>query len=319
MIKGNRIFVTGGAGFIGSALVRRLINDNKMTVYDDLYRDAMKHMGLLDHSNLTFVHGDVLDAGNVEKNVGGCDMVVHLAAIAGVDTVISMPVRTMEVALIGSYNVLKACAKRKRIKRFVDFSTSEVYGSVAKDVKESDVTPIGAIGEPRWTYAVSKLAAEHMALSYFRQNGLPAVTIRPFNIFGPMQVGIGAIHIFIKKALKGEPMSLNNGGGQIRSWCYIDDMIEAILLCLEKDEALGQSFNIGNPANTMTIRELADMIKRIVGSDSEIISVKNNRAEVEVRIPDIGKARKLLGFEPRIGLEEGLSRTVEWYRKNIKE
>lgn len=319
MIKGNRIFVTGGAGFIGSALVRRLIDNNKVTIYDNLHRDAIKHTGLLDHPNLTFVHGDVLDAGNVEKTLDGFDMAVHLAAIAGVDTVISMPVRTMEVALIGSYNLLKACAKRKGIRRFVDFSTSEVYGSFAKDVKESDVTPIGAIGEPRWTYAVSKLAAEHLALSYFRQEGFPATTIRPFNIFGPMQVGIGAIHIFIKKALKGEPIRLNNGGGQIRSWCYIDDIVEAILLCLEKDEALGQSFNIGNPANTVTIRELADTIKRIVGSGSEIISVKNDRAEVEIRIPDIGKARSLLGFEPKVKLEEGLSRTVEWYRKNIKE
>lgn len=315
MIKGSRIFITGGAGFIGSALVKRLISDNKVTVYDNLHRDALKHTGLAEHSNLKFIQGDVLDAGSIDKNIGDSDIVVHLAAIAGVDTVLSMPVKTMEVALIGSYNVLKACANRKGIRRLIDFSTSEVYGTVAKDVKESDATPVGAVGEPRWTYAVSKLAAEHLALSYFRQQGLPAVTIRPFNIFGPMQVGVGAIHIFIKKALKGERITLNNGGGQIRSWCYIDDIVEAILLCLEKDEAVGQSFNIGNPANTVTIRELADMIKRIAGSRPEIISVKNDRAEVEVRIPDIGKARKLLGFEPRIGLEEGLSRTVEWYRK----
>jgi nucleoside-diphosphate-sugar epimerase len=318
MIKGSSIFLTGGAGFIGSALVRRLIENNKVTVYDNLHRDALKHTGLAEHPNLKFVHGDVLDAGSVDKGIGDSDIIVHMAAIAGVDTVLSMPVRTMEVALIGSYNVLKVCAGRKGIKRFIDFSTSEVYGAVARDVKESDATPIGAVGEPRWTYAVSKLAAEHLAMSYYLQQKLPAVSIRPFNIFGPMQVGVGAIHAFIKKALSGEPITLNNGGSQVRSWCYIDDIADAVLLCMEKEAAVGQAFNIGNPQNTVTIKELAEMVRKIAGSSSGIVPVKNDRAEVEVRIPDIEKARKLLGFMPKVGLEEGLSRTVDWYRKEQK-
>ncbi len=318
MIKGSRIFLTGGAGFIGSALIRRLIENNKVTVYDNLHRDALKHTGLADHPNLKFVNGDVLDAASVEGSIGDSDIIVHLAAIAGVDTVLSMPVRTMEVALIGSYNMLKACAGRKGIKRFIDFSTSEVYGAVARDVKESDATPVGAVGEPRWTYAVSKLAAEHLAFSYYMQQKLPAVSIRPFNIFGPMQVGVGAIHIFIKKALRGEPITLNNGGGQVRSWCYIDDIADAVLLCMEKEAAVGQAFNIGNPQNTVTIKELAEMVKKVTGSASGIVPVNNDRAEVEVRIPDIEKAKKLLGFMPKVGLEEGLSRTVDWYRKEQK-
>jgi nucleoside-diphosphate-sugar epimerase len=133
-----------------------------------------------------------------------------------------------------------------------------------------------------------------------------------------MQVGVGAIHIFIKKALKGEPITLNNGGAQVRSWCYIDDIADAVLLCMEKEAAVGQAFNIGNPQNTVTIKELAEMVKKVTGSSSAIEAVRNDRAEVEVRIPDIEKAKKLLGFMPKVGLKEGLSRTVDWYRKEQK-
>ncbi|MFA5094392.1 MAG: NAD-dependent epimerase/dehydratase family protein [Candidatus Omnitrophota bacterium] len=317
MIKGSSIFMTGGAGFIGSALIRRLIENNRVTVYDNLHRDALKHTGLAEHPNLKFVHGDVLDAASVDRSIGDSDIVVHLAAIAGVDTVLSMPVRTMEVALIGSYNMLKACAGRKGIKRFIDFSTSEVYGAVARDVKESDATPVGAVGEARWTYAVSKLAAEHLAFSYYLQQKLPAVSIRPFNIFGPMQVGIGAIHLFVKSALKGETLRLNNGGSQVRSWCYIDDIADAVLLCMEKEAAVGEAFNIGNPRNTLSIKELAGMVVRISGSSSGIVDEKKDAPDVEIRCPDISKAERILGFSPKVGLEEGLKRTIDWYRENL--
>lgn len=318
MIKGRNIFISGGGGFIGMSFTKRILDDNKVIVYDNLHRNAIKYTDILGHPNMRFVEGDVLAAAKVRDSMKGCDTVLHLASIAGVDTVVSMPVATMEVALLGTYNVIKGAMEQPKMERFIDFSTSEVFGRFAKDVKESDPTPIGPVGEPRWTYAAAKLAGEHLAFAYFRQSGLPAVAVRPFNIFGPMQVGIGAIHVFIRNALKGEPMRVNNGGTQVRSWCYIDDIVDAIILCMEKKEAVGNSFNIGNPKNTVTVLELAQMIKRLSGSKSEIIDQKKDTPDVETRSPDITKAGRLLGFEPKVDLETGLKRTIEWYRREPK-
>jgi nucleoside-diphosphate-sugar epimerase len=244
-------------------------------------------------------------------------MVVHLAAIAGVDTVLRMPVTTMKVNIIGTYNVLEAAVEAQSIERLIDFSTSEVFGSYAYKVREGDITSLGAVGEARWTYAVSKLATEHMAHNYHKQFSLPALSIRPFNIYGPGQVGEGAIHRFIVQALQGEDITIHNDGSQIRAWCYVDDMVEGILAGLERPEAVSQSFNIGNPRSVVTIYNLAQLVLRLSGSSSKIKFVDWNNADVELRIPNIDKARTLLGFEPRVDLEEGLSRTIEWYRERV--
>ncbi|MBI5145283.1 MAG: NAD-dependent epimerase/dehydratase family protein [Candidatus Omnitrophica bacterium] len=315
MIKGKKVFLSGGAGFIGSSLIKRIIEDNRIVVYDNLHRNALIHSKLLKHKNISFTKGDVLDIGKLTHSIRGSNMVVHLASIAGVDTVLSMPVKTMEVALLGTHNVLKAALNEKNIERFIDFSTSEVFGSFAFNVNETDPTSLGTVGEARWTYAVSKLATEHLALNYFREYGFPALSIRPFNIFGPLQVGMGAIHVFIKRALKNQPLHIHNEGSQVRSWCYIDDIIDGILLCLENKKAIGQAFNIGNPRNTLTIYHLANLIKRLCNSKSQITFVKKNIVDVELRIPNIEKARKMLGFEPKIDLEEGLIKTIAWYRR----
>jgi nucleoside-diphosphate-sugar epimerase len=245
-------------------------------------------------------------------------MVVHLAAIAGVDTVLKMPVTTMQVAIIGTYNVLEAAVAAGTVERFIDFSTSEVFGAYAYKVREGDITSLGAVGEARWTYAVSKLASEHMAHNYYKQFGLPALSVRPFNIYGPGQVGEGAIHRFIVQALRGDDVTIHNDGSQIRAWCFVDDMIAGILACLDKPAAVGQSFNIGNPRSVVTIYNLAREIVRLSGSKSQIKFVPWNNADVELRIPNIEKARALLDYEPVVDLEEGLARTIEWYRERQK-
>jgi nucleoside-diphosphate-sugar epimerase len=306
--------LTGGAGFIGTALARQLVEHNRVVVLDNGHRNSMKDSGLLSHPNLELIHGDVLDADAVRGAIDGCQMVVHLAAIAGVDTVLKMPVTTMKVAIIGTYNALEAAVAAPGIERFIDFSTSEVFGSYAYKVREGDITSLGAVGEARWTYAVSKLASEHMAHNYHKQYGLPALSVRPFNIYGPGQVGEGAIHRFIVQALNGEAITIHNDGSQIRAWCYVDDMVDGILACLERPAAVGQSFNIGNPRSVVTIYNLAQSIVRLSGSRSEIKFVPWNNADVELRIPNIDKARELLGYEPRVDLEEGLARTIDWYR-----
>jgi len=314
MISDKRLLITGGAGFIGTALARRLLDGNEIVVFDNGHRNALKDAGLSGHPRLRVVRGDVLDAGAVREAIRGCRMVVHLAAIAGVDTVLRMPVDTMKVSLIGTYNVLEAAVAESGVERFIDFSTSEVFGSYAYKLSEGDVTTLGAVGEARWTYAVSKLATEHLAHNYHRQYGLPALSIRPFNIYGPGQVGEGAIHRFIVRALRGEDLEVHNDGSQIRAWCFVDDIVDAVLSCLANPAAVGQSFNIGNPRSVCTIFDLARQIVRLAGSDSRVTFVDWPYADVELRVPNIGKARRVLGYEPKVDLEEGLVRTIAWYR-----
>ena len=313
-LNGKRILITGGAGFIGSHLTKALADDNEVVILDNLRRNALQPAGLDTHKNVTLMPGDVLDYRIVQQAMSGCSHVVHLASIAGVDTVMKNPVTTMRVSLLGTSNVLEAAMFAGNIERVVDFSTSEVFGSHAYNVSEGDVTSLGAVGEARWTYAVSKLATEHLTFNYFKQYGLPTCSVRPFNIYGPMQVGEGAVHHFILRAVNNEPITVHNDGGQIRAWCYVDDIIDGTMTALRHEDAVGHAFNIGNPRSTVTIYNLALEIKRLCGSSSEINFIKWPYPDVDLRIPNIDKARKLLGFEPKVDLEDGLQRTIEWYR-----
>jgi nucleoside-diphosphate-sugar epimerase len=317
VIESQTILLTGGAGFIGSRLAERLVERNRIVVLDNGHRDSLSGTGIAAHRNLQLIRGDVLDADAVRAAADGADYIVHLAAIAGVDTVLRMPVTTMQVNILGTFNALQAARDCAGLKRFVDFSTSEVFGVYAYKVREADITSLGAVGEARWTYAVSKLATEHLAHNYYRQYGLPTVSIRPFNIYGPGQVGEGAIHRFIVQALKGDDITIHNDGSQIRAWCYVDDIVNGIIATLERPEAVGQAFNIGNPRSVVTIHNLAQQVARLSSSRSRIVHVPFNSADVELRIPDIAKARELLGFEPQVDLEEGLLRTIEWYRRSL--
>jgi UDP-glucose 4-epimerase len=314
-LQGKRIFITGGAGFIATTLARRLVDDNEVVALDNLHRDALSGTDLGEHPNFTLHQADVLDADAVLELSRGATHIVHCAAIAGVDTVKKMPVHTMRVNIIGTYNVLEAAvATSDTLERLVDFSTSEVFGTHAYNVREGAVSTIGSVGETRWTYAVSKLAGEHMAHAYHDELGVPTVTVRPFNVYGPGQIGGGAIRAFIEAALGGSDLIIHGDGSQIRAWCYVDDMVEAVLVCLEHPNAPGQSFNIGNPRSAVTIVELAQRIKRITGCPGEIAFIPLDYADVELRIPNVEKAREELGFDARVELDDGLERTIAWYR-----
>ncbi len=313
------ILITGGAGFIGTSLCRRIVDKNRVRILDNMRRNALAEAGLDKHPNVELVVGDVRDPQTVRDAVKGMQYVVHMAAIAGVDTVLKHPVLTMEVALEGTMNALRASAESGSVRRFVDFSTSEVFGTYAFRVREADVTSLGAVGEARWTYAVSKLATEHLAHNYWKERQLPTCSIRPFNIFGPGQVGEGAIHAFVVRALKNENLTVHNEGDQIRSWCYIDDIVDGVLLAMTRIEAIGQSFNIGNPRSTITIYQLAQLIVRLSESKSQVVSVPWDFADVELRVPDVRKAEKLIGFKPKVELEEGLRRTIDWYRAKLNQ
>jgi nucleoside-diphosphate-sugar epimerase len=317
MLSGWRVCITGGAGFIGTHLVERLAAGNRVVVFDNFHRDAISRSGLDKHANVEIVKGDVMDGAALAAAAKGCDAFIHLASIAGVDTVIKNPVLTMKVSMLGTYNALEAALAAGNCKRFVDFSTSEVFGRYAYHVTEFDATTLGAVGEARWTYAVAKLATEHLAFNYHKQYGLPTCAIRPFNIYGPRQVGEGAVHHFITRALRGDPLIVHNDGAQIRAWCYIDDIVDAVISAMSRDEAVGHSFNIGNARSTVTIYNLAREIIRLSSSGSRIEFEKRNATDVEIRVPAVAKAKELLGYEAKVDLEEGLLRTIHWYRRQM--
>ncbi len=316
MIHGKQILITGGGGFIGSHLCERLAVNNRIVVYDNGHRNAIRYTHLRDMPSVKLVQGDVLDVSGLRKAADGCEIIIHLAAIAGIDTVIKKPIVTMNVNLMGTKNVLDTAIAIGSVSRFLDFSTSEVYGPYVYRADESDLTTQGPVGEMRWAYAVSKLAAEHLTHCYFEEYGLAAVTIRPFNIYGPRQVGEGAVHRFIVAAMQGTPLTIYGDGNQIRAWCYIDDFIDGVLLALEKEEAVGQALNIGDPKQTASILGLAEHIVRLTGNRAKIEFREPTMPDVQVRVPSIHKARKVLGYEPIIGLEAGLSRTIAWYREH---
>jgi UDP-glucose 4-epimerase len=312
-LSGKRIVITGGAGFIGTKVAERLVEHSDVVVFDNLSRNSLAGSQIEDHPNLKLVVGDVLDAKAVGAAVAGADLVIHCAGIAGIDTVVKQPVRTMLVNMVGSANVLAAAADRN-VTRTICFSTSEVFGSRAFGSTETDLSVIGVAGEARWTYAVSKLAEEHLALAYHRQHGLGVTVLRPFNVYGPGQVGEGAVRNFVEWAIRDQPIEIHGDGTQIRAWCYIDDMVDGLLLAATDQRAIGEAFNIGNRRSAETILGLANTVVRVLASNSPITFLPAPSADVELRIPSVDKAKQILGFEAKVDLEEGIRRTAEHYR-----
>jgi len=315
MLADQKIFITGGAGFIANALIAQYIQGNQIKVYDNFHRDTLTASGFAGHANLTVVKGDVLDKELLTHEMAGYDIVVHAAGIAGIDTVIKNPVQTMQVNMIGTANALEAARANGVKKRFVDFSTSEVFGSMAFKSTEDSATVSGSAGEARWVYAVSKLAGEHLAHAYFKQYSLPVVTVRPFNIYGPGQTGEGAIQAFIQRALANEEIWINGDGAQIRAWCYVDDFVECLMSCIESEAAVGHSFNVGNARAVMTTLGLAQTVCRILQSSSTITHRDALSADIELRIPSVEKTQKILGFRAKIDIDEGIRRTAAWMQR----
>lgn len=317
MIEDRNIFVTGGAGFIGSTVIGRLIENNRITVYDNLRRDSIHDKPYASHPNLRLIEGDVLDADRLAREMAGANIVLHCAAIAGIDTVCRQPTVTMRVNMLGTANALEAARRLPDLERFVDFSTSEVFGTSAFRSAETDSTSIGAVGEARWTYAVSKLAGEFLTKAYHQEFGMPTVTVRPFNVYGPGQVGEGAMKVFLLQALEDADITIHNQGNQIRAWCYVDDFIDGLLLTMSHPNAVGESFNIGNARAVITVYGLAQAVVRVLRSSSKIVFAAEHHTDVELRVPSVGKAKELLGFEAKVDLEEGILATAEYFRKQM--
>ena len=223
----------------------------------------------------------------------------------------------MEVNFLGTNSVVQA-ALSAGVERFVDFSTSEVYGAFVHNAKESEPTALGSVGEARWVYAASKLASEHLSYAHHLESGLPLAIVRPFNVYGPRQVGDGAVRGIILQALKNEPIVLYNDGTQIRAWCFVDDFVDGVL-ALRREAGSGRAgVQSRQPAgHDHQPRADADMILRLTESQSEIVFRPHPGAEIELRVPSIHKAAAMLGFAPTVSLEAGITRTIAWYAENL--
>lgn len=318
-VTGKRILITGGLGFIGSNLVRRLVEHNDLVILDNGRRDALRLDSPADHSNLTLIEADILDEDALARAVDGVEVVIHLAAMAGVTTYVTDPVRTMEVNLLGTVRLVSALRDfAPGLERMVNVSTSEVYGPHAYCAREDGLTGCGPATQPRWSYASSKLAAEHYAMAHAQSKALPITSIRPFNVYGPGQLGEGAIRNFIVRALTERDLTVYGDGSQIRAWCYIDDLLDGLLAAATRPEAVGTVFNIGNPRATLTILDLAERVVEISGSPSTVKLVPPREQEITLRLPDISLARRTLGLNPRVRLNAGLERTIAWYREMMR-
>jgi nucleoside-diphosphate-sugar epimerase len=221
-------------------------------------------------------------------------------------------VKTLEVNIFGTSNILTIAAQNPYLKRVILFSTSEVYGRHAVNVSEGDDCIVSSPVEPRWSYAASKLVDEHLAFAYFRQHGLPVTVIRPFNIYGPGQLGEGAIKNFIDMALAGKALLIRGLPETVRSWCYITDLVEAVVGCMNNQESVGEIFNIGNPSAVATTQALAELVRELSGnSEVEIQVDPRPHADVMYRVPNIKKAEKILEYFPKIGLREGITSVID--------
>lgn len=314
----RRILITGGAGFIGSSLAERLVAKNRLVLFDQAFTDKpIEFTSLAGHPNVELYQGNILNDKDLAEVCHEVDMVVHTAAVLGVDRVCNASRETLETNYVGTSRLLKALESNDHLERFVYFSTSEVFGVNSFRVEETTPPSVGPIAESRWSYAIAKLAGEHLAKSYFREANMPVTIVRPFNVFGPNRSGDYALRRFILSALTGKPVEVHGDGSQIRAWCFIDDFCDAIVAMLSKPEAVGEDFNIGNPANTLTVLELARKVIELSGSASPIQLIKHPFPDISIRVPSLAKAQTLLDYSPRFDLDTGLVVTIEWYRQNL--
>jgi nucleoside-diphosphate-sugar epimerase len=318
-IRDKTILITGGAGFIGSSLAEKLADRNQLILLDlSFHQKPVKFTRLLGHPNVRAVEGNLLDGLDLRGLCQEADMVVHTAAVLGVNKVCNAGRETLETNYVGTSRLLQALEGSKKLERFIYFSTSEVFGVNSFRVDENSPPSVGPIAEARWSYAIAKLAGEHLVKSYFRETRMPITIVRPFNIFGPRRIGEHALLRFIVNALSGKPVQVHGDGSQIRSWCYIDDFCAALLLMLERTESVGEDFNIGNPSNTVTIYELARKVVELCGTGVPIHFVEHPFPDISIRVPSLAKSQSLLGYKPLYDLELALSLTVDWYRQHVE-
>ena len=320
------VLVTGGAGFIGSHLVDRLIADgHDVTVLDDLSTGSSDNLAAHGRdSKIKFVRGSVLDATLVDELASGSPLVFHLAAAVGVRNIVQDPLGSLLTNVNGTEHVLAAATRYGS--RVLLASTSEVYGrSDQVPFREDGVRILGPTSVHRWSYATAKALDEHLAFAYL-DRGLKVSIVRYFNSYGPRirQSGYGSVIArFAWQALNGHALTVHGDGQQTRCFTYVSDTVEGTIRAGTSDKAVGSVFNIGT-SHEVTILELAREVRSILRSGSEIrlepyeTDYPKGFEDTRRRVPDVTRAREVLGFEARVGFAEGLARTLEWCRQNYE-
>jgi UDP-glucose 4-epimerase len=315
-----RVLITGGAGFIGSHLSEACLQrGDEVFVIDDLSTGSIENIRHLKehprfHYTIESVHNQPVTAELVDQ----CDVIFHLAAAVGVKLIVESPVRTIETNVRGTEVVLSLANKKK--KQVLIASTSEVYGlSTAVPFQEDGNLVMGATTKGRWSYACSKAIDEFLALAYWREKKLPTVIVRLFNTVGPRQTGQYGMVIptFVRQALSGRPITVFGDGTQSRCFCYVGDVVGALVKLMVNDQAVGEVFNIGS-SQEITIMDLARRVKELTNSQSEIVLVPYDEAyeegfeDMPRRVPDTAKANQLIGFRPEMDLEGILKSVIEF-------
>jgi UDP-glucose 4-epimerase len=320
-----RVLITGGAGFIGSHLAEAMLEaGHEVLILDDLSTGAIENIAHLKgrprfHYTIDTVFNDPLVAELVDR----ADIVFHLAAAVGVRLIVQEPVHTIETNVHGTEVILRHAAKKKKLVFIA--STSEVYGkSTSVPFREDADLVMGATTRHRWAYACSKALDEFLALAYWKEKRLPIVIIRFFNTVGPRQTGQYGMVVptFVRQALSAEPITVFGDGSQSRSFTYVGDVVGALLALMHERRAVGEVFNIGN-TEEVSIRGLAERIKALTGSPSPIVTIPYDQAyeagfeDMPRRVPDLSKIRRLIDYEPRVQLDEIVTRVIEDIRTRL--
>lgn len=320
-----KILVTGGAGFIGSHLCRKLLESgNSVVVLDDLSTGSYDNLaGLEEDFGLRLIVDSVNNPGIVDECVRDIDCVYHLASAVGVQLIIDQPVRTIESIVGGTETVLKSCARYRR--PFLLTSTSEVYGKGVKvPFSEDDDTVMGATSRRRWSYACAKAMDEFLALAHWVEARLPVVIARLFNTVGPGQTGQYGMVVprFVRQAIQSRPITVYGDGTQTRCFAHVSDIVGALVKLMNCKEARGQVVNIGN-SEEVTILQLAQRVKSVTGSSSDIQLIPYSEAygdgfeDMVRRVPALNKAEKLIGYKPTKTLDDVLKDVMHFERKKL--
>jgi UDP-glucose 4-epimerase len=316
-------FITGGAGFIGSHLAEALLDQgHQVTVLDDLSTGSIENIQhLKERPGFKYVIDTVTNEPVLAELIDGADVVFHLAAAVGVKLIVEAPVHTIETNVHGTEVVLKHANKKKKL--VVIASTSEVYGkSTDVPFREDADLVMGPTPKHRWAYACSKAIDEFLALAYWKERKLPVIIVRFFNTVGPRQTGRYGMVIpnFVRQGLAGQPITVHGDGTQTRSFGYVGDVVDALLRLVSEPRAVGEVFNVGNNQE-ISILELAEKVRALTGGRSEIVTVPYDQAyeagfeDMPRRVPDLTKIAHLVGYEPKVGLDEILVRVVDHIQK----